>query len=383
MFDHGGLYLQVRPSGTKTWYMKYQYNRKEKKVSFGRYPAMSLKKAREKREKAKKELEKGLDPSALKKIRKLEIIESTQNTFQSIGEEWWKYHTKDVSAKHALKIKTRLDRDIYPHLGLLPIKEIKSLMLLKVLREIEQKGFYDLVKRERQYIQQIFRYALLTDRIDFDPSQSLTGVLKSPKVQHYRCLDFDDLPGFLKALNENRIGISDSTCRAIWFSLLTFQRPGEIRKAEWSEINFDKLVWKIPDIKMKMGLEHIVPLSNQAADILKLQKQALGNKKTNWVFPSRQGHAQPMSDGTVTKAIARLGFGKNMVAHGFRALARTAIREQIKEGNRPKYDNDVVERQLSHTTREELGEAYDRSKYLELRIEMMQDWSDLIFSLKK
>jgi NAD(P)-dependent dehydrogenase (short-subunit alcohol dehydrogenase family) len=238
----------------------------------------------------------------------------------------------------------RLEMHTFPHIGNRPIAEITPPELLECLRKVEKAGHLDMAGRTKQVCGQVFRYGIQTGKCERDAAADLKGALKPHKKQHFRTIDEKDIPAFIRALERNQARLFERTRRAIWLSLLTFLRPGEIRQAQWSEIDLEGKKWVIPAIKMKGRKDHVVSLSNQAVEILKAQKDETGFLKTDYVFPSQIEPRKCMSDGTVNRAIKRLGFGESMVAHGVRALARTVIRETLG------YDSEILEKQLAHKT---------------------------------
>lgn len=371
-FDGGGLYLEVMPNGNKLWRLKYRFLGLEKRFSLGAYPIVTLAEAREGRENAKRLLAKDIDPSTARQERKSDNMRNAQNTFQSIALEWHENHKERWSEGYAQKIMRCLEINLFPEIGNKPIANITSPQLLDCLRKIEKRDALDIAAKCKQISGMVFRYGIQTGKCERDAAADLKGALKTRKTKHYAAFDAKDLPKFLQALEHNEARLYERTRRAIWLSLLTFQRPGEIRQAQWSEIDFDEKVWRIAAAKMKMRRDHIVPLSKQAITVLKEQKAETAQLNTDWVFPSQVRPKQPMSDGTVNTALKRLGFGGDTVAHGFRALARTTIREELG------YDSEVIEKQLAHKTRNPLGEAYDRTQFLPQRKKMMQAWADYI-----
>ncbi len=377
IFDGGGLYLEVLPTGRKLWRLKYYFLGKEKRISLGAYPLVTLGEARYAREDAKKLLFESIDPSTAKKDKKLIATRNVENTFKVIALEWFEIQKDNWSVGYGQKIMRIMEMNLFPFIGNSPIADIKPPDLLDCLKKIEKRGALDIAARTKQTAAMIFRYGIQTGKCEWNAADNLTGALKTKRTEHYSALDEKQLPAFISALKENSARIFDRTRRAVWFSLYTFQRPGEIRQAEWSEINWEKKEWHVAAAKMKMRRDHIVPLSDQAIEILKAQKDETGHLNTNWVFPSQVRPRNPMSDGTVNKAIKNLGFGDKTKAHGFRALARTLIREKLR------YDSEIIEKQLAHKTRNPLGEAYDRTQFLEDRVKMMQDWADYIDEVGK
>ena len=379
-FDGGGLYLLVKPNGSKLWRLKYRYLGKEKTLSIGQYPLISLAEAREAREQAKRLLiqEPPIDPSAQKTNNKQKAIRKAENTFKVVALEWYDTNKERWSKNYAYKIMKGLELNVFPYIGNRPIAEITPPELLNdCLKHIERRGSLDIAGRTKQICGQIFRYGIQTGKCEWNAAENLSGALKTKKTEHFRTLDLKELPDYLKALERNEARIFERTRRAVWLSLYTFCRPKEIRMARWADIDFDEKLWTIPAEFMKMDRDHIVPLSSQAVAILKAQKEELEGLNTEWVFPSQIKLRNPMSDGTVNKAIKRLGFGSSLVAHGFRALARTTIREKLR------YDSEVIERQLAHKASGALGEAYDRTQFLDERTAMMQDWANYISALDK
>lgn len=376
IFDGGGLYIEILPSSKKLWRFKYYFLKKEKRISFGAYPLVTLSEARDMREDAKRLLIKEIDPSTARKEHKINVTRNAENTFKAVALEWHDTKKSGWSENYAYKMMKGLEKNVFPFIGDRPIREITPPELLeKCLRNIEKRGSLDIASRTKQICAQVFRYAIQTGRCEWDAAKHLQGALKTHKKEHFRTIEIERVPEFLKALERNEIRLFEQTRRAVWLSLYTFQRPKEIRMARWQDINFDEGMWSIPADIMKMKRPHKVPLSKQAIEVLKAQEKDNQHLNSEWVFPSQRGHKKPMSDGTVNKAIKRLGYGKEMVAHGFRALARTTIREKLK------YDSEVIERQLAHKASGALGDAYDRTQFIEERTEMMQAWADYLDSL--
>lgn len=374
-FDGGGLYLLVKPNGSKLWQLKYRYLNKEKTLSLGAYPLVSLAEARQGREDAKKLLLKDIDPSEVRKENKEQIIRNAENTFKAVALEWYE-NQKDVwSESYSNKIIRCLEKNAFPYIGARPIDKISPPELLDCLRKVEKRGALEIASKTKQICGQIFRYGIQTGRCEWNAAENLTGALKTKKTEHFRTIDFKQFPDFMKALERNEARLYERTRRAVKLSLYTFCRPVEIRKARWEDIDFEEKVWTIPAQFMKSRRDHIVPLCRQVIDLLKEQHEEVEYINSEWVFPSQVRPRNPMSDGTVNKAIKLLGFGEDMVAHGFRAFARTAIREKLK------YDSEIIEKQLAHKTKNPLGEAYDRTQFLEERATMMRDWADYVDGL--
>jgi integrase len=376
LFDGGGMYLEITSGGSKLWRLKYHYLGKEKRISLGHYPLVTLAEAREKRDEAKKLLLKDIDPSNAKQSNRRDIIRNAANTFEVIAREWHDNRKEGGwSQEHADNVMRRLEVDIFPYIGKRPISAIDTPELLETLRKIEKRGALDLAARVRSLCGQIFRYGIQTGKCTHNPTADLAGALKTRKTEHFAALDIKEVPELLHTIERNDQRLFIGTRRAILFSLLTFVRPGELRKAKWEEIDFDEKQWTIPAERTKMRRTHIVPLSTQAIVLLRGQQEDNKHLNTPWVFPSPIRPKYPMSDGTVLVALKRMGFKDRMTSHGCRALARTTIREKLD------YEPDVIEAQLAHKAAGVLGEAYNRAQHLTKRKKMMQEWADYLDSL--
>lgn len=374
--DGGGLYLLVTPTGGKLWNLKYRFSDKEKKLSLGSYPAVTLADARQRREDAKKLLANGIDPGEMKKILKSTDKELSANTFEVIARQW---HLKFSSAGkwspgHAEDILRRLEKDIFPPLGSRPISDIKPKELLTVLERIASRGALDSAHRLRHHCGMIFRYAIVHEYAERDVAADLRGALPPVKGGHHAAATTPkDLAPILKAIDD--FTGSFVVKSALQLLPMLFCRPGELRAAEWSEINFEDCIWEIPAERMKMKQPHIVPLSKQAITVFKSLQPLTGFGK--YVFPCNRSPLRCMSDNALNAALRRLGFTKDeATAHGFRASARTILDEVLKV--RP----DFIEHQLSHSVRDALGTAYNRTTHLDERKKMMQLWADYLDGLK-
>jgi integrase len=370
--DGQGMYLDIRPNGAKYWRLRYRMHDKQKLMALGVYPEVSLKEAREKCREARKLIADCIDPSKNKRHEKRKATLNANNTFESVALEWAENQKGRWSENHYNNVLHRLKTDVFPYIGSDPIADLDAPHLLEMLRKIEKRGALDIAGRTRQVCGQVFRYGIQTGRCKRDPSSDLKGALKTRKTDHFAAIDTKEIPELLAALERNDARLFARTRRAIKLSMLAFVRPGELRKATWKEIDFDTKQWIIPAERMKMRRAHIVPLSRQAIDVLKEQQEETDNLKTNLVFPSQIRPKDPMSDGTVRIALQKLGFKDRMTAHGFRALARTAIREKLG------YEPDVIECQLAHKAAGPLGEAYNRAQFIEQRTVMMQKWADYL-----
>ena len=373
LFDGDGLYLLITPTGGRLWRFKYRINGKGKLLAIGAYPAISLADARERRAMAKKQLANGIDPAAVKQARKQADTEETE-TFEVIAREWHTKFSASWAPSHADTTISRMERDLFPWIGKRPISKIKAPELLGALRRVESRGALESARRLKIIAGQVFRYAVATGRAERDPSADLKGALAMPREKHYAAIiDPKQVAPLLRALDGYQ-GHFVVKC-ALRLSPLLFVRPGELRHAEWEEIDLDEAVWNIPASKMKMREAHLVPLSNQAVDILRDLQPLTGTSR--YVFPSARSVARPMSNNAVNAALRRMGYDKDtMTGHGFRAMART-IRDEVLHV-RPDY----IEHQLAHAVRDPNGRAYNRTAHLEERRKMMQTWADYLDGLK-
>lgn len=365
--DGKGLNLEVHPNGSKYWRLSYRYQQKQKTLAIGVYPVVSLAEARELTLEAKKQLQNNIDPSAHK--RQLKLV-STEQSFKPVAEQWFNKESGRWSKDHASKVWRSLEVDAFPHLGDMPIRDIKTSDVLFVIRRIEKRGALDVAGRIKQRISSIFRYAIQIGMLDYNPADALKDVIETRKVQHRKAIKTEEIPAFLNELDDYK-GYP-LTKYALKFIVYTFVRPGELRSAEWKDFDLQKGIWRIPAEKMKMKEEHIVPLSKQCLELLETVKQLTG--KFDLVFPGSHDSRKPMSENTLTYAIRkRLGF--DATAHGFRTTASTTLNEHG-------YRVDVIERQLAHGERNKVRAAYNRAQHLQERTEMMQWYSDYLDSLK-
>lgn len=375
LFDTGGLFLLVTMKGARLWRLKYRFLGKEKLMALGAYPLISLAEAREARNKAKKLLAQHppIDPMGHREEQYRLAIRNAENTFEAVAREWHEMQKARWSEKHAQSVLHRLEIDVFPYVGTRPISAITPPELLEnCLRKIEKRGALDIAGRVKQVCGAIFRYGIQTGRCERDAAADLKGALRCRKTNHFPTISSDEIPKLLEAVACNDARLYARTRRALLLSLHTFQRPGEIRKAEWGEIDFKTATWNIPAGRMKKGNAHVIPLSKQVVRILKEQQEETGHIATPFVFPSQIEPRKPMSDGTVNRAIKNLGFAGKLVAHGFRALARTTLQETLG------FPPEVIEKQLAHKSAGPLGEAYDRTQFLPQRKKMMQAWSDFV-----
>jgi len=367
--DGDGLHLEILPAGGKYWHLRYWIQKKEKRLSLGVYPEVGLKEAREKRDAFKKDLARGVNPRAPKpKVQ----------TFEEVAREW---HGRNIAPSKTQQYSrdtiTRLERYLFSHIGSRPINEITAPEILAPLRAIEAQGKNEMAHTMRQIAGQIFRYGIATGVCERDPAADLRGAL-APVIVKHRAAITD--PRKVKELIKAMTALSGSAIvkSALWFSAYTFQRPGEIRHVEWTEIDLYEATWRIPDTKMKEREPHLVPLSRQAIEILRGLKPLTGHGQ--YIFPSNRNTTRgdaPMSENTITATLRRLGFGQDeMCAHGFRGMASTILNEQG-------WPPDVIERALAHAEGNSVRAAYNSARWLPQRREMMQHWADWLDSLKE
>jgi integrase len=379
LFDSGGLYLEVNPAGGRWWRWKYRFGGKEKRLSFGVYPDVSLKAAREKRDGARQQLAAGIDPGEARKAQKL--AQAGAESFEAIAREWHAKFSPGWVASHGDRILRRLENDVFPWLGKRPIAEIKAPELLAMLRRIESRGALETTHRAMQNCGQVFRYAVATGRAERDPTGDLRGALPPPKEKHHASiLEPRGIAELLRAIDAYQ-GYIVTKC-ALRLAPLVFVRPGELRRAQWPEIDLEKGEWRIPGERMKMREQHIVPLSRQAVEIL-LELEPLTNRAfasrpeaPRYVFPSARTHERPMSENAVLAALRRMGYTKDeMTGHGFRSMASTLLHEQG-------WNHQAIERQLAHAERNAVSAAYNFAEHLPERRKMMQAWADYLDGLK-
>jgi len=372
--DGNGLYLQVTPAGGKWWRFKYRFGGKEKLLSFGTYPEVSLAGAREKRDAARKQVAAGIDPGEVRKAQKAAQTDRAANSFEVVAREWHERQKAIWTEGHAERTMQRLESDVFLSIGNRPIGEITPPELLAVLRRIESRGANETAHRARFVCGQIFRYAVATGRAERDPSADLKGALTPLKAKHHAAItDPKEVAPLLRAIDGYQ-GSFVVKC-ALRLAPLTLVRPGELRQAEWAQIDLDAAEWNIPAEKMKMKVTHLVPLSTQAVEILRELHALTGASR--YVFPSGRSFHRCMSNNAVNAALRRMGFDKDeMTGHGFRAMARTILDEVLQV--RP----DFIEHQLAHAVRDPNGRAYNRTAHLAERQKMMQLWADYLDGLK-
>lgn len=372
-YDGGGLFLEVPSTGNKRWRLKYRFANKEKLISLGLYPLVSLKEARERRDDAKRLIESGVDPSASRKAAKEAIASEGKNSFESIALEWMTQQSDSWKPSHLKTISLRLKNDVFPFIGKKALPLISAPDLLEVLRRIESREAFETAHRVRTNMGQIFRYAISLGHVTSDPSRDLKGALRPVKAIHLAAVTEPKRAGEILRMMDGYAGSGPIVKAALRLAPLVIVRPGELRTAEWKDIDFDKSEWRF--VVTKTNSPHIVPLSRQAVEILQDLKPITGSGK--YVFPSLRGNDRPMSDNAILVALRSLGIPKEeMSGHGFRAMGRTIMDEVL--GIPPH----LIEHQLAHAVKDPNGRAYNRTRHLPERKEMMQRWADYLEELK-
>jgi integrase len=374
MFDERGLFIIISTKGGKWWRFKYRFDDKEKLLSLGVYPDVGLKDARERRDAARKLIADGIDPGVNRKAVKAAHQDRALNSFEIVGREWYEKFSASWVPSHGTRIIRRLERDIFPHIGARPISEITPPELLAVIRRIENRGALETAHRALGNCGQVFRYAIATGRAERDQAADLRGALPPAKGTHFAAItDPTEVGRLLRTLDGYR-GTLTVIC-ALRLAPLVFVRPIELRSAEWKEFDLDAAEWRIDGSKMKMGNDHIVPLSTQAVTVLReIGAVTMGGR---YVFPGARSDSRPMSDNAILAAMRRMEIDKEeMCGHGFRAMARTIMDEVM--GIPP----DLIDHQLAHAVKDANGRAYNRTAHLPARREMMQRWSDYLDQLR-
>lgn len=372
LFDGGGLYLELSPKGGKWWRLKYRFDGKEKRISLGTYPDIGLKDARERRDAARKMLANDIDPGENRKAQKAARAEASANSFEVVAREWITKQSTKWSGGYGAKILSRLERDIFPWIGSRPISDLTAPELLSALRRIEKRNAIEAAHRTLSECGQALRYAIVTGRAERNIAADLKGALPPVKQKHLAAVtDPQKVAELLRTLDAYQ-GTLIVAC-AIRLAPLVFVRPGELRKAEWADIDLDTSEWRYHVTKTDTG--HIVPLATQAVAILQELHPLTGNGR--YVFPSARTTDRPMSDNAILAAMRRMGIAKEeMSGHGFRAMARTILDEVL--GVRV----DLIEHQLAHAVKDPNGRAYNRTSHLVERRKMMQQWADYLDKLK-
>ncbi|HGV6941496.1 TPA: tyrosine-type recombinase/integrase [Escherichia coli] len=367
--DGQGLSLLVEPNGSKSWRFRYRYAGKPKMISLGVYPTITLAEARSRRDEARKIVAEGKNPSEVRKEQKLALRIQSENAFEKIAREWHQMKSAKWSAGYASDIIEAFQNDIFPYVGARPVGEIKPLELLNVLRKIEKRGALEKMRKVRQRCSEVFRYAIATGRAEFNPAADLSSALEIHKSNHFPFLKSDDIPDFLRALDS----YTGSRLVQIATKLLmvTGVRTIELRAALWQEFDLDNAIWEISAERMKMRRPHLVPLSTQALDLLNELKIITGNYR--YVFPGRNDPNKPMSEASINQVIKRIGYGGKVTGHGFRHTFSTILHEMG-------YDSYCIEMQLAHVDKNIIRGTYNHAQYIDKRRDIMQWYSDYMFS---
>ena len=373
LFDGGGLFLHITPAGQRYWRLKYRFAGKEKLLALGVYPDVGLKEARDRREEAKRLLGEGIDPSVERKVQKVATVERAANSFEAVAREWHGKYAPGWSDSNSKKVLARLENDVFPWLGGRPIAELKAPDLLTVCRRVESRGALDTAHRVLQTCGQIFRYAVATGRAERDPSGDLRGALPPAKGKHYAApTDPKEVAGLLRMF-DGFTGTFVVKC-ALLLAPMLFVRPGELRQAEWVDVDLDAGEWRF--VSSKRDVRHIVPLATQAVAILRDLHALTGHGR--YLFPGARDKAKPMSEVAINAALKRMGIDtqKEFTGHGVRPIARTILREVLG------FEAEVIELQLAHRKKDPNGQAYDRVAFLAVRKQMMQAWADYLDEIK-
>lgn len=367
--DERGLQLLVRTSGSKLWQVRYRFEGKEKVASLGAYPDVSLSDARHARDNLRKQLASGLNPTEVKRSQKLARLIIADQTFEKVAMQWFDWWSPSKNQRHANYVKSRLEADVFPQIGRRPVAEIQPLELVALVKSIEKRGALDIAKRAYQTCGQIFRYAVVHGMAQKNPCADIrpSDVLKAQKQTNFARIDAKELPELIRKIEAYQ-GTA-LTRMAIKLMSHTFVRTSELIGARWDEIDFESAEWRLPASRMKMKTPHIVPLSRQTLEVLRVLHHISGSSQL--LFPGERDHAKPMSNNTILKALDRMGYKGRMTGHGFRGIASTVLHE---EG----FAHQHIELQLAHQERNRVSSAYNHALYLKPRAEMMQWWSDYL-----
>lgn len=372
--DEKGLYLEVLPNGGRYWRLKFRHSGKEKRLALGVYPTVSLAQARKKRDEARELLATGVDPSVARKEAKAADLASTGTTFEAVAREWHEHWKTTRTDHHTAYVMRRLEADVFPVVGGVPVAAITAPKLIAMAKKIEARGALDIAKRSLQTCGQILRYAVAHGLIERNPSTDVkpSDALKSRKKENYARLDGRELPELLRKIEVYQGAIR--TRLALKLIALTFVRTSELIEARWSEFDLDAAEWRIPAERMKMRTPHVVPLSSQALEVVQQLHEL--RLLSPMVFPGERDHEKPMSNNTILGALERMGYKHRMTGHGFRGVASTLLHEQG-------FEHAHIELQLAHTQRNAISAAYNHALYLPQRRSMMQWWGDHLDALRK
>jgi integrase len=368
--DGEGLHLEIKPNGSKLWRLRYRLHGKESVYSIGKYPAVSLAQARERRTEAKELIEQGVNPSLHRKQEKLRQAHESRNTFKSIAEEWLQRNADVWVEKTYLQRERLLVGDAYPYIGNIPLHNITPSQVLEIIQRIERRA-PSMAVIAQQAISSIFRLGVMTLRADSDPTMLLRGVIKPRKTSHHKILEQSELPAFLKAVDDySGYFVNQLALRLV---ILTLARSNEVLQSMWGEFDLDNAIWTKPAYRVKKREEHSVPLPKQAVELLHQLKPLTGHRE--YLFPNRNSPRKPASKGVLWKAFVSMGYKDKFTPHGLRGTGSTILNEMG-------YRSDVIEKQLDHQERNKTRASYNRADYFEERREMMQTWADFLDGLK-
>ena len=367
--ENGGLYLWITPVGGKLWRWAYRFDRKEKLMSFGKYPDVPLALARERHSEARKLLATGVDPMAQRKAEKTAERIAIENSFQSITTQWLEHWQEGKSPRHVDTVRRRMAADILPCLGARPIAEIEAPELVAMANAIQDRGARDIAKRALETVGQVFRFGIAHGYAKRNPATEIrpSDILKSTPKTNYARVDAKELPALLRRIEVYQG--KQVTRLAMKLMSMTFVRTTELIEAKWQEFDLENARWDIPAERMKMRTPHIVPLARQALEVLEMLRDFTGCNE--WLFPGDLNPANPMSNNTILAALKRMGYKGRMTGHGFRGLASTILHEQG-------YAHDHIELQLAHAPRNAVSADYNHALYLEPRAKMMQGWAEYL-----
>lgn len=366
--DSGGLCLEVTPSGSKLW--RYYFRGKAQMLALGKYPALTLAEARKKRDAARELANTGKNPTHEKKIQRLRKVHEWDNTFEKIARRWLELKGEGRNERYNLQSLARMEKHVFPLIGDLPLADITIPDVVEVVETIGKGGSIEIANRMKQAINQTFRYATQRGLCTHNPASDLRDILPSHVETHHACIPPKEFPKLYAAIESSPSGITQIAIKLI---ALTFVRTAELIGAKWEEFNFEKKEWLIPASRMKMKRPHLVPLSDQALELLLTLQTITGNRP--FLFYSAASKNKHISNGTILMALRRMGYGGRMTGHGFRTLASTILHEKG-------YPSDVIEKQLAHEDKDKIRAAYNRAEYLPERKKMMQDYSDILDNLK-
>ncbi|AYY00650.1 TPA: integrase domain-containing protein [Klebsiella aerogenes] len=369
LHDGDGLFLLVKTSGKKLWRFRYQrpVSNSRTNLSLGSYPALTLATARQIRDQYLATLAQGMDPQQQQEQASEQRQIELDSIFSTVASNWFKMKSKSVTEDYAKDIWRSLDKDVFPAIGAIPVQEIKARTIVETLEPIKARGALETVRRLVQRINEIMIYAVNTGLIDTNPASGVGMAFEKPKKQNMPTLRPEELPKLMRSLVMSNLSVS-TRCLIEW-QLLTLVRPSEASGARWVEIDLDAKLWTIPAERMKAKREHIVPLSPQALGILEVMKPISGHREH--IFPSRNDPKQPMNSQTANAALKRIGYGGKLVAHGLRSIASTSM-------NEAGFNADVIEAALAHSDKNEVRRAYNRSIYLDARVELMDWWGQAV-----